>query len=83
MTQNSSPKMAAEQDQVTTSKPKRVGVYDNSTQAAPDGSSAKRVGVYDRPATRLSALPTPVLIGLIIAILLLSVLSFVVFRAIF
>ena len=80
MTQNSSPKMADEPDPVTTNEPKRVGVYDNST---PDAPGAKRVGVYDRPATRLSALPTPVLIGLVVAILLLSVLSFVVFRAIF
>lgn len=80
MAQNTTPRMDDEQDNVTGGTPKRVGVYENSTSAAPESG---RVGVYERPATRLSTLPTPVLIGLLVAILLLAILSFVVFRAIF
>ena len=80
MTQKSSPQNDGEQENGSATTSDRVGVYSNSTSAAPEPG---RVGVYERPATRLSALPTPMLIGLLVLILVLATLSFIAFRAIF
>jgi hypothetical protein len=80
MAQNTSPDLNGDPDPRVTTAPGRAGVYDNKTAADPETS---RVGVYDRPATRLSTLSTPMLVGLLILILVLSALSFIVFRAIF
>jgi hypothetical protein len=80
MAQNTSPQMNSDPDPKTTTSSERLGVYDSTNTAA---SESGRVGVYDRPATRLSTLSTPMLIGLLILILVLAALSFIVFRAIF
>jgi hypothetical protein len=64
----------------TTTTSERLGVYDSTTAKDPESG---RVGVYDRPATRLSTLSTPMLIGILILVLVMAALSFIVFRAIF
>jgi hypothetical protein len=80
MAPNSSPEFDGEQENRSATTSERVGVYSNSTSAAPESG---RVGVYDRPATRLSTLSGPMLFGLLVLILVLAAVSFIVFRAIF
>jgi hypothetical protein len=82
MAQNSSPQFDSEQENKSTTTSDGVRVYSNSTSTTTTTESG-RVGVYDRPATRLSTLSTPMLIGLLVLILVLAALSFIAFRAIF